>query len=553
MDQYTKLPDDILHVIMNKLSSLVCHAAFRSVCQSWRSFSLQHYPYLVLPHQPPWLMCPKSVSPPSRLCDLYTLDDSKQFYQFELPEGCNPGWCSGTWMILFEGKRYRVWNPLSLINILLPELVDESESEITCNKIVVSCPGPLIKNANDVVFGLIYNHSKLAYTRLGDKAWTLVEVEFLHRLPRPSKETMTFNNVIFCNGKLYAVNNFGFIFVCEEGVHAPCYNDYHRIRRAKAIMLIDNSHKIRELGPVVKTCNIMQYLVDVDGDLMHVLKFSIQGKSLKNYFRILKLDFTERKSYLVTKSDLGDHSLFLSATDCSASAIVSKTNWVYLRVDYENGVEGVGVNYQFMAFDYFGDEQNSSILLQVDKCDFGCQPPTLIIPGHTNRLKPSSMHRLEEGNTSTTERTPPTEDCVHTDTTPQMSTTKHTLATDEDSVHTDTTPQMSTTEHTLATDEDSVHTDTTPQMSTTEHTLATDEDSVHTDTTPQMSTIEHTLATDEDSVHTDTTLRVHTDDRVIHHGMHKLASRVKNERRSVWAFLRSIVCLECHSTLEDPF
>ncbi|KAK9139511.1 hypothetical protein Scep_009192 [Stephania cephalantha] len=89
MDQYPNLPDDILHVIVNKLTSLVCHGAFRSVCRSWRSFSLQHYFYLVLPHQPPWLMCPKSVNPPSRLCDLYTLDGTKQFFQFEFPKGCN--------------------------------------------------------------------------------------------------------------------------------------------------------------------------------------------------------------------------------------------------------------------------------------------------------------------------------------------------------------------------------------------------------------------------------------------------------------------------------
>ncbi|KAK9148164.1 hypothetical protein Scep_006921 [Stephania cephalantha] len=44
----------------------------------------------------------------------------------------------------------------------------------------VSCAGPLIKNLSDMVFGIIYDDKKLAFIRLGDKAWTLIKLDILH-------------------------------------------------------------------------------------------------------------------------------------------------------------------------------------------------------------------------------------------------------------------------------------------------------------------------------------------------------------------------------------
>ncbi|KAK9103078.1 hypothetical protein Sjap_020332 [Stephania japonica] len=301
MDQYGELPDDMLHLIVRKLSSLVCYAAFRSVCRRWRSFSLQHYKYLVLP-QPPWLMFPNSTKPPSRVYDLYTFDGTRQFFQFETPENCERRWSSGSWLIFTDKKekKIRVWNPLSSIHILLPNIADQLKSGESAlpNKIIVSCSGPLIKNRNDVIFGVVYNDKKLAFMRLRDKAWTIVEVDLLHTLPRPSSKELEiiFKDIAFYHGKLYAVNQLGKVYVCEEAVHAPSSNDYHRVHHAKAELLIDNSYNMQGLDP--KTMDIKHYLVEVDGELMHII----------------------------------------SITGCSTSAVVPETSGVvYLRVDEDSG------------------------------------------------------------------------------------------------------------------------------------------------------------------------------------------------------------------------
>ncbi|KAK9153925.1 hypothetical protein Sjap_001405 [Stephania japonica] len=266
------LPEDILHLIMGKLSSMVCHAAFRSVCQSWRSFSLRYYSHLV-PPPPPWLMFPdKPTNPNSRLYHLYNFDGTKRFFQFETPEGCGHRSYSGTWLVFWDRKmrRIRVWNPLSLTHILLPHLMDPSKLRII--KVVVSCTGPLIKNPDDVIFGIIYNYTKFAFTRLGDKGWTFVQVTDslpLHQTPKESIKMRGFNDIIFHKGKLYVVNEFGMVFVCEEGIGAPhrYTHDYDHLRIVKAKMFIDNSYKMKELNPMARF--IFHYLGEVS-------KFSIR-------------------------------------------------------------------------------------------------------------------------------------------------------------------------------------------------------------------------------------------------------------------------------------
>ncbi|KAK9103116.1 hypothetical protein Sjap_020375 [Stephania japonica] len=352
MDQYGELPDDMLHLIVRKLSSLVCYAAFRSVCRRWRSFSLQHYKYLVLP-QPPWLMFPNSTKPPSRVYDLYTFDGTRQFFQFETPENCERRWSSGSWLIFTDKKekKIRVWNPLSSIHILLPNIADQLKSGESAlpNKIIVSCSGPLIKNRNDVIFGVVYNDKKLAFMRLRDKAWTIVEVDLLHTLPRPSSKELEiiFKDIAFYHGKLYVVNQLGKVYVCEEAVHAPSSNDYHRVHHAKAELLIDNSYNMQGLDP--KTMDIKHYLVEVDGELMHII----------------------------------------SITGCSTSAVVPETSGVvYLRVDEDSGEAGATKSYncKLIAFDYFKKKQDFSILFEAKNCDFGYQPPGWIIPRHTQQI-----------------------------------------------------------------------------------------------------------------------------------------------------------------------
>ncbi|KAK9152677.1 hypothetical protein Sjap_000157 [Stephania japonica] len=365
MDRYSKIPYDILHVIARKLTSLVCYAAFRSVCRSWRSFSLQHYSYLV-PPQPPWLMLPNSVNPSLRVCDFYNFDGTRKFFQFSMPDQCQYYWCSGTWLIFTDKKvqKFRVSNPLSSTHILLPCLASKPEIKgYICKKFIVSS-GPLIKNIRDVIFGVIYNDKNLAIIRLGDKAWTPIKLDFSHKL-----QEARFDDIIFYGGKLHAINEFGRIFVCEEDVNIPCDKDYHRRCPVKPLMLIDHSYKMYE-NPDHHAKDITRYLVEVNGDLMHVLRFTNGSDTSTSTFSIFKLDFsTNTKSYPVKKSDLRGHSLFLCPFTCSASAIVSDLNCVYLGSYHERPISKK-MNWKLMSFDYFKKKQySSSILFKVKDCD----------------------------------------------------------------------------------------------------------------------------------------------------------------------------------------
>ncbi|KAK9103286.1 hypothetical protein Sjap_020540 [Stephania japonica] len=377
------LPDDILHLIAGKLSSLVCYAAFRSVCRLWRSISLKYYSHLV-PPRPPWLMFPyrSTVDLNSRLCYLCSFDGSKfkRFFKVEIPEGCTYGCSSGTWLIFNDIKKdkLRVWNPLSLTQILLPYSVD-SENKLAIvrpRKVIVSCTGPLIKNPDNVIFGILYNLSKLAFIRLGDKDWTFIEVDFLHhQMPKASAMVPEFADIIFHHGKLYAVNLSGMVFVCEEGVHAPRYNDHH-LQHIKAKMLIDQSYKMHELG--VAAQNSVHYLVEVDGDLLHVIQVLLSSSSYKSRLSIFKLDSATKKSYPVTsKSDLKGHSLFLSKWGSCNSAIVSETSRIY--VSLLHAYYKLTMGFELAVFDYCKEGQDYSTLLR-GIYRYHHPPPTWIVP-----------------------------------------------------------------------------------------------------------------------------------------------------------------------------
>ncbi|KAK9130434.1 hypothetical protein Sjap_010921 [Stephania japonica] len=294
------LPHDVLHSIVGRLSSLVCCAAFRSVCKPWRSFFMKHYSHLV-PPPPPWLMLPDlnylSDSSYTKVYGLYGSDEQKQFYQCKIPDNCEifVG-SSGTWLAYIDNKRrkLRVWNPLSLTEISLPFV---SNKAIKLGKVVVSCPGPLIKNAiEDVVFGAVYDSTQFACIALGDKDWTNIEVDFF-----PSKPTIRIDDLVFYKGKFFLVDHSGMVFVCERNVPVPRDHDLHYRHPLKAIKLIDHVHMssleqnlIQEIPSCAGINNY--YLIEIEGELMLVVQFTYTSyfRSIDG-FKIFKFDFSRSR------------------------------------------------------------------------------------------------------------------------------------------------------------------------------------------------------------------------------------------------------------------
>ncbi|KAK9100277.1 hypothetical protein Scep_023707 [Stephania cephalantha] len=179
----------------------MCFAAFRSVCKSWRSFSLKHYSYLV-PPPPPWRMLPaKSIdSSHPTVYNLYAFDNDNQFYR------------------------------------------------------------PLIKNDEDVVFGVVYNANNLAYMKLGDKEWTIIEIDCF---PSPSTKIESIHDLVLRNGRFYFVNQCGTVFVCKESAHAPHDQDHHYCCSIQAIKLIDPVNITSREKSTPEACAYRNYLVEV--------------------------------------------------------------------------------------------------------------------------------------------------------------------------------------------------------------------------------------------------------------------------------------------------
>ncbi|KAK9100272.1 hypothetical protein Scep_023702 [Stephania cephalantha] len=372
-----ELPDDVLHSIVRRLSSLVCFAAFRSVCKSWRSFSLKHYSYLV-PPPPPWWMLPAKSTP--TVYDLYAFDNDIKFYHCKIPDNCEQFFASsGSWLIFIDSKggRFRVWNPLSLSNISLPLLRRRGNADIY-GKFIVSCTGPLIKNDEDVLFGLVYNANKLAYMKLGDKEWTMIEVDCF---PRPSTKIERIHDLVLHNGRFYFVNQCGMVFVCGKDVYAPHDQDHHYRCPIKAIKVIDPGNIISTNKPTSHASVYMYYLVEVEGKLMLVIWFSTSNAHLGSDFRVFKLDFSEKEWEVVGIRNLQDFSLFLSHNYGTMAARVPRRNGIYFK-RFEVAEDEIW-NHKVMIYDHLLKWPNPTVLFEVIKLKRYCVHPVWIIPRHT--------------------------------------------------------------------------------------------------------------------------------------------------------------------------
>ncbi|KAK9130429.1 hypothetical protein Sjap_010916 [Stephania japonica] len=287
--------ENVLHIIVRWLSSLVCFAAFGSVFKSWRSFFLQYYSYLV-PPSPPWLILPDpnstDCSQPITVYGLYGFEDRKLFDKCNIPSNC-----------------------------------------------------PFIKNYKDVLVGAVHNSNNFVFMRLGDEKWTTVEIE---SFPSRSLIITRIVDLLFYKGKFYLVNQSGTVFVCEENVHAPRNHDYHYSHPIKAIKLTDHVDITSMSEPIVNASIDMHFLVEVKGELMLVIKFLLISNT--HYFRVFKFDFTKEHG-------LKGCSLFLNYCNGSMAAReVSGRTKIYFKfydMAYKEGQEDLR-NHKLMVSDLLG-------------------------------------------------------------------------------------------------------------------------------------------------------------------------------------------------------
>ncbi|KAL4598526.1 hypothetical protein ACB092_11G065100 [Castanea dentata] len=199
MSNWADLPHVILSEIMCRLSFYDDFVIFGAICKSWQEvYSLENSP---LSPRCPWLILAEELEQKSRVF-LYMFD--YKAYNINLSELVGKK-CIGTFFgwLLSVGIDFQInlIHPLSKHLLSLP-------------------PQPLTHEYDhDCIIMVIYGNTKiLAFTRPGYKAWIDIKSN-----PR------CFDDIAFYQGKFYAVDCHGEIFVCHTDDHiaftesvAPC-------------------------------------------------------------------------------------------------------------------------------------------------------------------------------------------------------------------------------------------------------------------------------------------------------------------------------------------
>ncbi|KAK9292376.1 hypothetical protein L1049_020343 [Liquidambar formosana] len=269
MADWANLPNELLGLIVQRLSLFDDFIVFGAVCKSWKSVSdVEAKP----PSPPmfPWLILAEDGDKEDeRIKDKEFIQSRRFFnlsnanvYEFQLPEASSRR-CLGThfgWLFtLGLDLQISLLHPFTRHQIPLPpqptfsdqyepsgEFGPEDVRYIFIRKAVLSS-NPWKKTTEDyerqdcAVMTIYGEVSKLAFARLGDTSWTNVQV--------PSR---AYDDIAFYKGHFYAVDCHGVAVVC----------DIDDDRNPKALVIAPAPKGSRD--------HFLKYLVESAGDLLLV-------------------------------------------------------------------------------------------------------------------------------------------------------------------------------------------------------------------------------------------------------------------------------------------
>ncbi|XP_077228067.1 putative F-box protein At4g22180 [Tasmannia lanceolata] len=278
------LPEDLLELIIKgfDLKDIVLLGA---VCVSWSSFvrKIPKVPLLLFTERGNW---------GDSLEWFYSLSDGKCF---RLPnQGAPRGRCCGSferWLIIDMDHQYSLLDPFSNTQILLPPLCEEVEGL----RMAILSSAPILDSNNNIVNYnecMIVGYSefeKLGFYRLGDKTWSLLEVEEYCE------------DFIFSEGRLY-------ILTSEAGL---------------IVWVLSPNPRCRMKCPVNFRYAKMHLkkLVESGGELLLI------GETEEEDFRVFKLDRSSAEWNWVAVESLGDQMLFVSRIDSKSLSAIDFKFW----------------------------------------------------------------------------------------------------------------------------------------------------------------------------------------------------------------------------------
>ncbi|KAJ3706860.1 hypothetical protein LUZ61_010565 [Rhynchospora tenuis] len=192
---WSYLPTVVIHLISQKVKSIVDYVRFRAVCSPWRSASLPKPTHL--PPQLPWLMISYDSNPEDDGMRLfYDLCQSKM-HKLHLPEisgkKCHAS-CNG-WLVVVAplGKEVFLLNPLTRARIQLPPFTAPvkvfgvgkdshfeghhwfhlSANDFFITKLSFSTD---LTDPNCLIMVFFLKAHRIMFCRVGDPCWTIFEI-----------------------------------------------------------------------------------------------------------------------------------------------------------------------------------------------------------------------------------------------------------------------------------------------------------------------------------------------------------------------------------------
>ncbi|KAJ4951566.1 hypothetical protein NE237_028398 [Protea cynaroides] len=301
MTNWSDLSYDILTLIMDRFSETKDIYRFGMVCQQWRSASLEKRQF-IMSKLSPWLMYAEREDSNNR--GFYSLTAQKTYY-WNLPEARGRRcWSSHGWLITFGlDLEIHLLNPLSGVRFQLPSQptfpnpysshamqTPERLRQVFIKRMVLSST----PSEQCVVIAIYSEFSTLAFSRLGDEVWTVIE------------SPVDFHDVIYFDDHFYAVDGRGRLFICD--ISSPKPKTILFAEPGENVYIYDDDkhifYLVESLGELFLIYrDIIDFYCDADDQLEEVLRYKTVG------FDVYEFDFESWE--WMTVNSLDDRSLFL--------------------------------------------------------------------------------------------------------------------------------------------------------------------------------------------------------------------------------------------------
>ncbi|KAF8720131.1 hypothetical protein HU200_024913 [Digitaria exilis] len=344
---WADLPADLVSRITSarETMSLVDYTSLRAVCNPWHSTIPPATPLIVYTAAGPGLT-PYDYSffsaafslPAQRPLEVRSCLDSV-LTNGRTCVGSGYGWLAVDERLKNPSHRLVLVNPISGTRIHLPDLRNEADRKV---KKVVFAPKPSATNFTAVAIFMCCCTWRVAYTRSGDKEWTVLPHEEI-------KNTMV-DVVYHDDGKVYALTTSCGVRV----IHIPSRDEINKTARVERLLPEENGSL--ELDPDVVFAiprfrlltyehrgNNKKYLVFCEGNMYQVwrnlisirrasLFGGLKNTELKKEIIVLKYDPVSWPCWREV-NDLGGYSVFLGRNNAVSLRVVG-TPWLRANCVY---------------------------------------------------------------------------------------------------------------------------------------------------------------------------------------------------------------------------